>query len=243
MPNETARAPFCRCIVCGAPPSMPCKPGCKATPITIDAPPELADAPPVPSTPTSDPPTIPYSLLCWLSATVDDLGGAIDNDQATAIVSTIVARCQAALAGNPEPATDAPLTIEGAPLELAAELTRWRRELDDWQAIAIDELETDSASFKDDPPRSPAVLVEACRRLAVLFVLRHEASSRQLRKPAPGVPERCPSCLSTESTAVRVIESRIGGYGALVHDDLRGLGSGARACTSCGAIYFPLVKG
>ena len=42
-------------------------------------------------------PKIPYELLCWLSASVDDLAGAIDNDQAVATVRAIASRCQAAL--------------------------------------------------------------------------------------------------------------------------------------------------
>lgn len=90
-----------------------------------------------------------------------------------------------ALAGNPIAAADAlhlldSLARHSWELDAArqtptadAELSRWRVELDGWQAIAIDELETDSASFKDDPPRSPAILIEACRRLAVLFIRLH----------------------------------------------------------------------
>lgn len=47
-------------------------------------------------------PTIDISLLRWLSGRVDDLGAAIDNAEAVAIVRSIADRTTAALAGEPQ---------------------------------------------------------------------------------------------------------------------------------------------
>lgn len=43
-------------------------------------------------------PQISYELLCWLSASVEDLAAAVDNDQAAAIVGSIAERTRAELA-------------------------------------------------------------------------------------------------------------------------------------------------
>jgi hypothetical protein len=91
-----------------------------------------------------------------------------------------------ALSGKPLPAADAlhlldALARYSRELDVArgktlddADLECWRRELDGWQAIAVDELERagqpDGFVAPFDPPRSPAILIEAVRRLAVLFI-------------------------------------------------------------------------
>lgn len=112
-------------------------------------------------------------------------------------------------------------------------LRRWLSDRVDDYAAAIDETEA-IAVLRTIATRTQAELAR---------LLPDNPSAQRERPTAPGVPERCPACLSPESAAVRVIESRIAGFGALIHDaPPKTLGSAARACVNCGAIYFPRLK-